>query len=150
MAVEGGRSEGWTPNPVPGVDIGAMTQQPLHHAQRWAVCPPVINVAAMPDKATALAIDLLLYFLFIVQIAITHPFFVYRASRGILVIPHCFSLSCTVLYRRYQLKRCYVKKVTFQERQKTDFYQNCSLDFDHSLTSILFFRALSIFLIANM
>ena len=37
--------------------------------------------------------------------------------------------NAAILHRRFQLKMCYVKKVTFQERQKTDFNQNYSLDF---------------------
>ena len=33
-------------------------------------------------------------------------------------------LLVKLLFRRFQLKMCYVKKVTFQERQKTDLCQN--------------------------
>ena len=54
------------------------------------------------------------------------------------------------IFRRFQLRMCYVKKVTFQERQKTDFHQNCSLDFYQTLTFIFIFWALSIVLTKNM
>ena len=63
---------------------------------------------------------------------------------------HFYEIKKERTYRRFQLKMCYVKKVTFQERQKTDFHQNCSLDFYQTLTFIFIFRALSIVLTKNM